>query len=180
VTMSRADSPAARAARGAALVSAALLLSYIESFIPLGLLLPLPGFRLGLANILVMFVFFCLSSTEAAVISAVRVIVMALLFGSPVSFFFSATGAAFSLVGMYVVNYALKNKLSFWGVSVISASLHNIGQLMAAAVLFSGAVISYLPALLFASAAFGSVSGVLLNILTPRLLPALGAQGGER
>ena len=58
MTMSRADSPAARAARGAALVSAALLLSYIESFIPLGLLLPLPGFRLGLANILVMFVFF--------------------------------------------------------------------------------------------------------------------------
>ncbi|MGI6167194.1 MAG: Gx transporter family protein [Eubacteriales bacterium] len=177
-TMSRADSPAARTARGAVLVSAALLLSYLESFIPLGLLLPLPGFRLGLANISIMFVFFCISATEAAVISAVRVIVMALLFGNPVSFFFSATGAAFSLAGMFVLKYAAKNKLSFWGISVISASLHNIGQLAAAAVLFGKAIISYLPALLFASAVFGSICGILLNILVPKILPAI--RGGEK
>ena len=180
MTMSRADSPAARAARGAVLVSAALLLSYLESFIPLGLLLPLPGFRLGLANILVTFIFFCLSATEAAIISAVRVVVMALLFGNPISFFFSATGAAFSLAGMYVIKSAIRNKLSFWGISVISASLHNLGQLTAAVVLFGSAILSYLPALLFASAAFGSVCGVLLNIITPKILPGLSGRGGEK
>jgi heptaprenyl diphosphate synthase len=175
-TISRAEAKKAVAliTRDAMLISSALLLSYVESFVPVNLIIPLPGFKFGLANIVVMFAFFAFSAADAVFVSAARVIIAALLFGSPVSFLFSMAGAFLSLLGMFIIKCTVKKAFSFWGISVISAALHNAGQLAAASALFGSAVLSYFPALLLASAVFGSVSGIILNLLWPRLKPVCG------
>ncbi len=147
----------------------ALLLSYLESLVPLGLLIPLPGFRLGLANVAVMVVFCLLSPVDAAVISAMRILIMGLLFGSVTSLYFSALGGLCSFC-MLLLLRTVGKKLSFIGASVLSAAAHNTGQILAAVTLFGSALIpSYLPWLLMASVIFGSAVGALLNLLIPKL-----------
>lgn len=153
----------------ALLLSVALLLSYLEFLLPLGDLAFLPGFRLGLANLAVMVAVFAVSPADGAVISLLRVGIMALLFGTVTTFWFSLCGAVLSLL-VLVILYFLRPKMSFLGVSVLSAVAHNLGQLTGALILFSNkAVFSYLPALLLASLLFGSLCGFLMNVLYQRL-----------
>ena len=92
-TVSRAESRAARVARDGVLAAAALLCSYLETLLPVGQLLSLPGFRVGLANVIVTFVLFELSAWDAAGIAAVKTLLSAVLFGGSVSFAFSAAKA---------------------------------------------------------------------------------------
>ena len=79
-------------------VSLALILSFIESQIPA--FVAVPGVKLGLANIAVVFALYKLGEGEAAIISAIRVILLAILFGSFTSFLFSLSGAAVSFILM--------------------------------------------------------------------------------
>ena len=81
-----------RLCRNAALLVLAFALSLVEHLLPISLILPLPGVKLGLANVVITVVFFCGSPLDAAIISAVRIGLSALLFGSPVSLLFSALG----------------------------------------------------------------------------------------
>lgn len=178
-TLSRGKSAALLAARGGMLALSALLLSYLESFIPINLIIPLPGFKLGLANILVMLIFFTFSPLEALAVSACRIILSALLFGSPVSLFFSACGGALSLAGLLALKYTLVGKLSFFGISIVGAALHNTGQLIAASLLFGGGVFYYLPVMLIASLIFGGICGIILNIIYPKLGKVIKG-GGHR
>ena len=153
----------------AMLCAAAMLLSYLEVLLPLNALIPLPGFRLGLANVAVVAVFCLISPTDAAVVSGVRFSLMALLFGTVTSFWFSFMGALLSFLMLLLLRTAGK-KCSFIGVCVLCAAAHNTGQIMAAVTIFGTALIpSYLPLLLLASVVYGSVVGVLLNLLLPRL-----------
>lgn len=150
------------------MVAAAMMLSYLEFLLPLNLMLPLPGFRLGLANLIVTLVFFRISPIDAGVISAIRILLTALLFGSATSLWFSALGGLLAYLSMVVCKYLLP-KASFFGISVLAAACHNCGQILAAATLFGGAIIrSYLPALLFASVVYGGIVGTLLNLFYPR------------
>lgn len=158
-----------RITRCALFICAALLCSYLESLIPLGVVLPLPGFRLGLANIVIMIVFFAVSPAEAWIASAARVLVTALLFGNPVSFFFSASGALLSLLGMAALRRLLRGRVSFIGVSMLGAALHNTGQICAAMLIFGYGVISYLPVLLVASVALGAVCGWTVCLVYPKI-----------
>ncbi len=151
----------------------AMLLSYLEALLPLQLLIPLPGFRLGLANVAVMAVFCLLSPMEAAVVSFVRILLMGLLFGSATSLYFSFLGGLCSFL-MLLLLRGIGKKCSFVGASVLSAASHNIGQILAAVTLFGPSLVfSYLPALLFASVLYGGAVGVLLNLLIPKLRPIL-------
>ena len=77
----------------------ALILSYVESRIPA--LVAIPGVKVGLANIVVIFVLYKLGIKEAIVISGIRVFIVAMLFGSPVSMIYSLTGAVLSLAVMF-------------------------------------------------------------------------------
>lgn len=159
-----------RVAADAVFLVLALALSYVEVLIPLGAILPLPGFKLGLANLLVIVLIWCVSAVDGMIVSVLRVLIMGLLFGTPISMFFSAGGALLSFLVLVLLKRFSCGVVSFIGISVLSASAHNIGQLICAGVVFDfRVVVTYLPFLLVASAIFGTVSGVLLNRLYPYL-----------
>lgn len=159
-----------RVASDAVMLVLALVFSYIEAILPLELLLPLPGFKLGLANIVITVLVWRISLVDAAVVSALRVLIMGLLFGTPVSMMFSFGGALLSFAALALLRGVGGQLFSFVGISVLSAAAHNLGQLICAGVLFgAAAILSYLPFLLIASAVFGTVSGLLLNALLPQL-----------
>ncbi len=148
----------------------ALIFSYLEHLLPLPL--PLPGFKLGLCNIVVLFVAYYMGLCEAAALSLLRVILTSLLFGGPTSFVFSLLGATLSFGTLVFSKLVLRSTVSFIGVSALSAAAFNIGQIFAASLLYTTlSVFGYLPLLLLASAALGSVVGVLLNLLAKRISP---------
>lgn len=146
--------------RCALLTALALALSYMERFIPLQLLVPLPGIKLGLANIVTMTALFFLGKREAFAILICRCLLGA-VFGGGI------TGLAFSLTGgicaMTVMALAQKAPvLSVYGVSILGAAAHNIGQILAASVLLgSWYVAGYLPLLLLTGIATGLLTGAL-------------------
>ncbi len=150
-------------------VTAAMMLSYLESLLPLQLLLPLPGFKPGLANTVTVMLFAAFSRRDAAVVSAVRILLMGLLFGSPVSLFFSACGGLLAFLSLLLAARLLRG-CSHVGVCVLCAAAHNLGQLLAASILFgAGILLSYLPLLLIAATVSGTLTGLLLNLAMPRL-----------
>lgn len=155
------DKRVARIAENAAFLSAALLLSFVESFLPAAIL-PLPGFKIGLANLAILSLFYRTENlANAAVLSLTRCLITFVLFGSVTSLLFSLCGGAL-VIGMLFCIRRLPG-LSFIGVSVLCAAAHNLGQLTAALLLTGTAVLAYLPALFAASAFYGTVNGVILN-----------------
>ena len=171
---SRADSRVRRLCRDAAFLCAALAFSYLETLFPLSLLVPLPGVKLGLANLLITAVFFLYSPLDAGVVSALRVAIAALLFGTVTSFFFSALGALFAYLMLWLCRLFLTRFCSYIGISVLAAAGHQIGQILAACILFRSAVPgAYLPVLLCVAVLTGSVTGLLLNLMAPRLEKAM-------
>ena len=151
-----------------AILCAALLLSYIESALGLRVAF-LPWLRLGLANIVVAFAFFEASPRMAAAVSFSRVIIMGVLFGSPVSFLYSFCGAVLSFCGLLIARL-LGGRISYIGASSLCAALHNVGQAAVAACFFGVSVAAfYLPYLLVTGAFFGIVTGILLNFFSSKL-----------
>ncbi|MBQ8350627.1 MAG: Gx transporter family protein [Clostridia bacterium] len=154
-------------AYSALLLALALLLSYVESLVPLPL--ALPGVKLGLPNVAIMFAFFHVGCAAGAAVSLLRVLMVSLLFGSAVSFLFSAFGAMLAFAVLVLLS--LTKRFGRIGVSVACAAAHGIGQLLAAALLYGVAVFSYLPVLLFAALPFGTLCGVLLYACETLLPP---------
>jgi heptaprenyl diphosphate synthase len=133
-------------------------------------IIPIPGVKLGLANLAVMLVFFTISKADAAIVSFIRVLLVSLLFGTSVSFIMSFLGALFSYASMFSVSYLFKKeKISFIGVSILSAVLHGIGQLVGASLIYTAAVFSYLPVLVIGGTVMGCVSGVITNLIYKRI-----------
>ncbi len=161
-------SPVRRLCLDAILLAFCLLLSYLEAILPLNVWLPLPGFKLGLANIVVTLMFVAVSPVDAALISLARICVMAALFGNASSFAFSFGGGLLSYAGLWILARAGRRAFGMVGVSVGCAALHNLGQLLVAAALYgSDILLGYLPMLLVAALIFGAVTGVLLELLLP-------------
>lgn len=151
-------------------LASALILSYIEHLLPLTVIVPFPGIKLGLANIVVMLIFFCLSKSDAAAVSFVRVFLSAVLFGTGISFIMSFGGALLSYLSMLsVLRCYQSGKMSFIGISVISAVFHGTGQLIAASFIYTSAVFSYLPILMIGGLITGCFSGVISNIIYRRV-----------
>ena len=167
------DSGIKRLCVDALLVALAMCLSYLEYLLPLQALLPLPGFRLGLANFAITAAFCLLSPRDGGLVSAVRILLSALLFGSVTSLYFSAMGGLFAFCGLLALS-KWGRRCSYLGVSVLCAALHNCGQMLAAVTLFGTSILlSYLPVLLFASVFYGGIVGILLNLSMPKLENAL-------
>lgn len=148
-------------------VSFALILSFIESRIPA--FVAIPGIKVGLANIAIIFTLYKFGIGEAIAVSLVRVCLMATLFGSPVSFIYSLTGAALSLSVMLLLKKL--TPLSEVAVSVSGGVMHNIGQISAASIMLgTNVVMYYLPFLLLsgtiAGIAVGVASGILIKKVT--------------
>ena len=154
-------------AADAVLVCVALVLSYIEAVLPLDFI-PLPGFRLGLANIAITIAAFRNSPAHAAVVSLARILLVFLLFGNPTSLVFSLCGSALVIIALFVLRKYTFG-MSFIGISLICAALHNCGQLIAALFLVGRAVISYAPFLCLASLIFGTLNGIILNLIPDKI-----------
>lgn len=162
-----------RLALDAALLAAALMLAFLEHQLPLGAWLPLPGFKLGLANLVTVLAFSLLSPADALAVSLLRVGITGVLFGSWTSLFFSFSGACMSFLALLFARFLLR-RCSYIGVSVLAAAAHNLGQTLAAAALSGRAAIPafltlWLPLLLPAGIGCGVLTGVLLNLSVPRL-----------
>ena len=151
-------------------VSIAFVLSFIESRIPA--FVAIPGVKVGLANIAVIFALYTLGWKEAILVSVIRVILVSSLFGSPVSFIYSISGAILSLTVMIILKGL--TRLSEVTVSVCGAVMHNVGQISAASfMLETNVVVYYLPFLSLsgtvAGVAIGVASGLLIKKVKPKL-----------
>ncbi|MBQ9085199.1 MAG: Gx transporter family protein [Clostridia bacterium] len=147
-------------------VSLALILSFIESQIPA--FVAVPGVKLGLANIAVVFALYKLGEGEAAIISAIRVILLAILFGSFTSFLFSLSGATVSFILMLVLKRL--TPLGKVGVSVIGGVSHNLAQIgVACLILETNLLVYYLPFLLISGTVAGIVIGVVSALLVAKI-----------
>ena len=141
-----------------------LILSYVEALLPINLIIPIPGFKLGLANLAVMLAFFMLGYGYAFAVSLCRITLTALLFGTVTSFWFSLAGGLLSLLALIVYKLILCKHCGAVGLSVMCATMHNIGQCLACAVFFGFSVITfYLPILLIISLVTGSLTGVIIH-----------------
>ena len=152
------SSPLRRLTRCAVLTALALALSVAEGLVPLTILFPLPGLRLGLANLVTTYALCRLSGREALLILVSRCLLGALLGGNLMALAFSLTGGLLALAVMAALVRC--PFLSLFGVSIAGAAAHNTGQILAAmAVLGSRAPLVYLPPLLLCSLVPRSVIG---------------------
>ncbi len=150
----------------AMLTAAALILSFVESQIPA--LLPLPGAKIGLANIVTVFALYRLGVGYAVSVQAVRVSLSSLLFGSFASFVYALSGAALSLCLMILVR--LLPGISKITVSITGGISHNIAQIAAASLMLgTNAVVYYLPFLLITGTAAGIVVGIAGTLLINKI-----------
>lgn len=149
-----------------------LALSFIERLLSASLPLP-PGVRLGLSNVIVMFSCVALGLPFAlgiVVIKAGFVFLTSGVYGGLISL----TGGVLSVLTVYFLHRIFKDKLSFVGISVISAVMHNLGQLTAASLIVGSAMyLSLTPVLLLAGVIFGSITGLTLNAAMPAILKIL-------
>lgn len=148
----------------AVLTALALGLSYMENFIPLGLLIPLPGIKLGLANIVTIFALYALGSAQALLILIARCTLGAVFAGNLNALLFSLMGGLSAMLVM--IGLSRLRRLSIYGVSMGGAAAHNCGQVAAAMVtLGNAAPLAYLPVLLAVSLLSGTLTGYLSGLL---------------
>ena len=146
--------------------SAALILSFLETLIPN--IVPIPGFKIGLANFAILLALYIYDFKEAIIVDLVRILLSALLFGSMFSLFYSLSGAVLALAVEIV--FKKIDKFSVLGVSVLGAIFHNVGQfILAICILKSFSLLYYLPFTLIFCILTGAFNGYLVLILKDRL-----------
>lgn len=150
----------------ALLLALALILSYLESLVPMSF--AVPGIKLGLPNVVMVFALYRLGFKAVGSISIVRVLLVSMLFGNVMTMAYSLAGAVISLVLMWLLKKS--GKFSPVGVSVAGALGHNAGQIFTAMLLLeTGGIIYYLPALCISGAVTGVLIGILGGILVKRI-----------
>lgn len=139
-------------------VSLAMIMSYIEVLFPLSF--AVPGIKMGLANIVIVFVLYRMSLKDACIVSLIRVFLVALLFGNTMSLAYSLAGAILSLALMALLKKT--EKFSVVGVSISGGVMHNAGQILMAVILMGTAQIAYyLPVLIIT----GTITGVGIGLV---------------
>ncbi len=147
-------------------ITLAMILSYVESKIPV--FVAIPGIKAGLPNLIIIFTLYKVGWKETIAVSIVRVLLVSILFGNVQSMVFSLSGAALSLTGMILLKNF--NWLSCITVSIIGGILHNIGQIIIACIWTqTSEIVFYLPVLLITGTVAGCVIGLLAGLLVKRL-----------
>ena len=147
-------------------VALCMVLSFVESQIPA--FVAIPGVKLGLANLAVVFVLYKLGWREAVLISLIRVLLISIMFGNTASLLYSLAGAVLSLAGMIVLRRF--ECMSTVAVSVSGGVLHNVGQIAMACILLETNVIKYyLPFLILSGTLAGIAIGVISAVLIKRV-----------
>ena len=147
----------------------ALIIFTIESAIPP--LVPIPGIKLGLANIITLVVLQSFSPKDAFFVLLTRILLSTLLFGQAMSLLYSLAGGICCFVAMYLVNRLLQGHFLYL-TSIIGALFHNLGQLLVAYLLTSvPGVLAYLPFLLLSGILTGLFPGLCAQFTLKYLLP---------
>ena len=142
----------------AVMIALALALSYTERFTPLQLIIPLPGIKLGLANVVTLVALYRLKDRYAFAILIPRCILGAVFGGGITGLLFSLTGGVLALLTMSLAKKA--PFFSVYGVSILGAAAHNVGQVFAAMVLLRSVYVgAYLPWLLITAIVTGLLTG---------------------
>lgn len=141
----------------------AIIFGYVESLIPV--FVGIPGIKLGLANLSVLFILMRYSMKEAVIVSAVRIVVIGFLFGNMFSIVYSLAGAALSLTVMALLKKY--TKASVFAISMAGGISHNIGQLIVACLIVENrSLLFYAPVLIIS----GILTGFLIGYLTSETL----------
>lgn len=136
----------------------AIVLSYVEHLLP-PIYAAVPGIKLGLANIVNIFILYKFTVKEAATVTLVRILTVALIFGNFMTLMYSIAGAVLSVTIMALLK---KTKLfSTVGVSIAGGVCHNLGQILVAIAVTATAEIGYYMIFLCIS---GILSGTLIGI----------------
>lgn len=138
-------------------IAVAMVFSYVESLIPVNI--AVPGVKLGLANLVTIVVMFKMDVRSAWMISLIRVVLSALLFGNLSIMVYSLAGAVLSLL---VMTLCMKLKIfGLLGTSILGAVSHNAGQIIMAAILMkSGNIMLYIPVLCIS----GTIAGICIGL----------------
>ena len=149
------------------LTAAALIVFIIEAQIPP--IVPVPGVKLGLANIITLVAMYLLSRKEAGLVLLMRIILGAVFAGSPSSFLFSAFGGLLAYAVMCVLKGPVpENRM--WLISIIAAVAHNLGQMIVCVlVVKTPGILVYLPVLIIS----GIITGAFTGVAAMYLLKAL-------
>lgn len=164
--MGRRDSGAGRVTRLALLTAIALTIFLVEAQLPAA---PIPGVKLGLANIVTVYAVFVLGPGDALMILCGRVFLGAVFSGQMMTLIYSAAGGLLSWLALCLLRRELSRE-QLWLASPVAGLCHNLGQLLAAAaVMRTWAVLAYLPYLVLAGVAAGLFTGVAAQALVRQL-----------
>ena len=164
--MGRRDRGAGRVARLALLTAIALTIFLVEAQLPAA---PIPGVKLGLANIVTVYAVFALGPRDALMVLCARVFLGAVFSGQMMTLLYSGAGGLLSWLALCLLCRLLDRK-QMWLASPVAGMCHNVGQLLAAAgVMRTWAVLAYLPYLVIAGVAAGLFTGVAAQALVNRL-----------
>ena len=117
----------------------AIVLSYVESLIPL--YLGAPGAKLGLANVVTLTLLLCFGLKEAFIVMFLRILIVSMTFTNFYMFLYSLSGGLLSLIIMYL--FLKTNLFSDIIISIMGGIFHNVGQLLVAMLFFSSTVFMY-------------------------------------
>lgn len=147
-------------------IALALVLSYLESLIPI--FVAVPGVKLGIANIVTMIALYKLGAKSAITIGIGRSILSGILFGNLSVIIYSIAGVTLSISIMIILKKT--GIFSVVGVSVAGAVFHNVGQLIVAAFLIENMNIMYYMPILIIS---GAVAGIVVGLLTAYIIRSI-------
>lgn len=155
-----------RLALSAMLAALAMIFSYVEALVPLPV--PIPGIKLGIANLVIVIAIYKLGFRYAFTINCVRIVIAGLLFSGVFGMIYSFAGGILSIVIMYLLHRT--GWFSMVGVSMAGGVAHNLGQLITASLIVENVrMMSYFSILLFSGLISGILIGVLASLIYSRL-----------
>ena len=146
------------------LTTVALVLSYVEAILP-PIWAAVPGIKIGLPNIIIIFILYKTGLKDAITVSVIRLFLVALLFGNAMTLLYSAAGAILSIALMTLCKKI--NLFSMVGVSIVGGVAHNLGQILVAMTIFETSQIGYYMLVL---AVTGTIAGVFVGIAASIIL----------
>lgn len=149
-------------------LAVALILSYVESLIPITF--GIPGIKLGLPNMIVVLLLFGqrYGAKEALLVNGMRIVLSGFMFSNLYAILYALAGAAFSFIAM-LIGKRLRC-FSVIGVSVLGGLFHNIGQAVVAMIVVETFAVSYyIPFLIVA----GTITGAFLGLIVMEIIPYL-------
>lgn len=149
------------------LTAISLIIFVIETKIPN--LIPIPGVKLGLANIVTVWAIYSCRPHETALMIFARIVFGAVFCGTVLSFIYSISGAAMCFAGSYLAKRIIPDT-ELWLTSVVGAIFHQLGQITAARVLLgTSAIWIYLPILIVSGIVSGAFCGIAAQNLYKKL-----------